>query len=399
MTRPLLLSLLLLLTLAAACKRGEPEHEDHPDAHAEEEKKGEDHGHEEDEERVHVDPSMLRDLRLTVAPVQVRPGGEGVTALGELSVNEGAYAEVGSPLPARIVALHASPGEQVKAGAALAQLQAPELGRARAELQAAAARAHAARAAATRKRTLATERVVAEREAQEAEAQAAAAEAELAAAKATLAALGADAVGGAKGSSVFTLRSPVDGLVIERRGRVGQMAEPSQTLFEVGDLSELWLTVHAFERDAVRVHPGAEARVSLAALPGKAFSAKVTRVGARVDAQSRTVPVRLELPNPDGQLKPGMSATAFIPLGEKDETLMAVPLMALQQVEGGWSVFLPTQEPGAFERRAVGRGRTLGNEVEVLSGLKAGEKVVVEGAFLLKAEAEKAAGGGESHAH
>jgi membrane fusion protein, heavy metal efflux system len=388
---------LLLLTLAA-CKRGEPEHDEHADAHAEKEE-GEAHGHDEDEGRVHVDPSMLRDLRITVAPVQVRPGGEGVTALGELSVNEGAYAEVGSPLPARILALHATPGERVKTGAPLAQLQAPELGRARSELQATAARAQAARASAARKRTLATERVVAEREAQEAEAEAAAAEAELGAARATLAALGADAAGGAKGSSVFTLRSPVDGVVIDRRGRVGQMAEPSQTLFEVGDLSELWLTVHAFERDAVRVHPGAEARVSLAALPGKAFSAKVTRVGARVDAQSRTVPVRLELPNPDGLLKPGMSATAFIPLGGKDETLMAVPLMALQQLEGGWSVFLPTDEPGAFERRAVGRGRTLGNEVEVLSGLKAGEKVVVEGAFLLKAEAEKAAGGGESHAH
>jgi len=109
--------------------------------------------------------------------------------------------------------------------------------------------------------------------------------------------------------------------------------------------------------------------------------------------------VRLEIPNPDGTLKPGMSATAFIPLGDKGETLTAVPAMALQQLAGGWCVFLPTAEEGAFERRPVGRGRTLGNEVEVLSGLKEGEKVVVEGAFLLKAEAEKAAGGGESHAH
>ena len=397
MKRTLLLSL-LVLSVGAACKRGEPEHDEHEDAHSGEEK-AEAHGHDEDEGRVHVDPSMLRDLRITVAPVQVRPGGEGVTALGELSVDERTYAEVGSPLPARIVALHASPGERVKAGAPLAELQAPALGRARAELQTAAARAQAARAAATRKRTLASERVVAERDAQEAEAAAAAAEAELTAARATLAALGAEATGGAKGSSVFTLRAPVAGTVIDRHGRVGQQAEPSQPLFQVGDLSELWLTVHAFERDAVRVHPGAEARVSLAALPGRAFNAKVTRVGARVDPQSRTVPVRLELPNADGLLKPGMSATAFIPLGEKGETLMAVPLMALQQLAGGWSVFLPTDEPGAFERRAVGRGRTLGNEVEVLSGLKAGEKVVVEGAFLLKAEAEKAAGGGEQHAH
>jgi cobalt-zinc-cadmium efflux system membrane fusion protein len=68
-------------------------------------------------------------------------------------------------------------------------------------------------------------------------------------------------------------------------------------------------------------------------------------------------------------------------------------------LEDGWAVFLPTGERGVFERREVGRGRTLGNEVEVISGLKAGEQVVVDGAFLLKSEVEKAAGGGEAHEH
>ena len=281
-------------------------------------------------------------------------------------------------------------------GAPLAQLQAPELGQARGALASAQARAQAARAAAVRKASLARERIVAPREAQEAEANAAAAEADLRAAQATLGSLGASAVGS---GGTFTLRSPVAGTVLERQGVVGQVAETTRPLFRVGDVSHLWLTVHAFERDAVRVRVGAQARVSLAAFPGKGLSAKVAWVGAHVEADSRTVPVRLELANPDGALKPGMSATAFIPLGEEGATVMAVPAAALQQLGEGWAVFLPTQEPGAFERRPVGRGRSLGGEVEILTGLTAGEKVVAEGAFLLKAEADKAAGGGEEHAH
>ncbi len=201
-----------------------------------------------------------------------------------------------------------------------------------------------------------------------------------------------------RGTAGFTLRSPVDGTVIERHAVMGQMADPSQSLFHVGDLSRLWLTVHAFERDAVRIQPGAPARITFAAIPGKDFTAKVGFIGQRVDPASRTIPVRLELDNPDGVLRPGMSASAFIPLGEREAMVTTVPAAALQRLEGGWFAFIPKGD-GTFERRQVGRGRTLAGDVEVLSGLKAGEQVVVEGAFLLKAEVEKSRGGGERHEH
>jgi cobalt-zinc-cadmium efflux system membrane fusion protein len=149
----------------------------------------------------------------------------------------------------------------------------------------------------------------------------------------------------------------------------------------------------------VRIQRGAEARVTFAAFPAQEFSAQVGYVGQRVDAASRTIPVRLELGNPEGLLRPGMSASASIPLGGSGAAITTVPAAALQRLEDGWVVFLPTNERGLFERREVGRGRTLGDEVEVLSGVKAGEQVVVEGAFLLKAEVEKSSGGGEEHEH
>ncbi|HEY0096298.1 MAG TPA: hypothetical protein VGB96_18360 [Archangium sp.] len=93
-----------------------------------------------------------------------------------------------------------------------------------------------------------------------------------------------------------------------------------------------------------------------------------------------------------------MSASAFIPIGELGALITTVPAAALQRLEDGWFAFLPKGK-GTFERREVGRGRTLGGDVEVLSGLKAGEQVVVEGAFLLKAEVEKSRGEGEEHGH
>ncbi len=350
---------------------------------------------------VHIDPEMLRDLRITTSAVETRPGGDGVAALGELAVNEDAYAEIAAPVEARVVEVLVAPGDRVSAGQPLAKLLSPELGKARAALQAARARASSAKAAAERKESLAAERIVAARDVQAAQAEALAAAAELSAARGALSALGIEGGSekGALGASGLVLRSPMSGTVIARKAVVGQMADPAVPLFRVGDLSRLWLVVHAFERDAVRIRQGTSARLSFAALPGRSFNAKVALIGAEVEAASRTVPVRLEVENEDGVLKPGMSASAFLPLGEKGETVTTIPAAALQRLENGWYVFLPTDEEGAFERREIGRGRTLGGEVEVLSGLKPGEKVVVDGAFLLKAEFDKSRGEGEHHEH
>ncbi|HEX6904215.1 MAG TPA: efflux RND transporter periplasmic adaptor subunit [Thermoanaerobaculia bacterium] len=341
-----------------------------------------------------VDPEVLRDLKLTTFPAELRPGGEGVTALGELKVDEGAYAEVGVPIPGRVVRLTASPGEYVRRGQPLAVLQSVELGQARAQRSAAQARAGLARQTVERKRGLAEERIVSRGELQRAEAAAAEAEAELRAAEAAVAALG---VGGGGGDlSGFTLLAPISGTVLERAAVQGQTADPSRTLFRIGDLSRLWLVVQAPERDALRVRVGSPAEITLAALPGQKLRGEVDWVGREVDAHSRTVPVRIVLPNQGGQLKPGMFATAFVTTGGEGERVVAVPTAALQRMDDQWVVFLPGSE-GRFEVRPVERGRDLGNEVAILSGLKPGERVVVEGAFILRAEAEKKEGGAEHH--
>jgi cobalt-zinc-cadmium efflux system membrane fusion protein len=139
------------------------------------------------------------------------------------------------------------------------------------------------------------------------------------------------------------------------------------------------------------------ARLAFPALPGEDFEGAVTLVGRQVDPESRTMPVRIDVRNGGGALRPGMSASAVLPVGAgSGRTVVSVPVAAVQRVRNEWGVFLP-RDARTFEIRRIGRGRDLGGEVEVLSGLTAGEIVVVDGAFLLKAQAEQGDAGHEDH--
>jgi cobalt-zinc-cadmium efflux system membrane fusion protein len=352
--------------------------------------------HKEDPNTVNVDEGMLRDLRITTRAVEARTGGDLATLLGELAVDPRAYAEIGTPVAARVTKLFPNAGDAVRAGQVLAELTSPELGRERAAYLSASARLALAEAALARKRGLAAEKIVPLREVQEAESSAGEARAALRASRVAIAAFGveppADDSEGATSSS-FVLRSTVTGSVIERTAVIGQMLDPATPAFRIGNLATLWLIVHAFERDAVRIRQGVSARLSFPALPGQDFDGKVSMVGRHVERASRTVPVRIEVKNRDGVLRPGMSATATLAVGDTGAAILTVPVASVQRVRNEWCVFLPKDQKH-FEIRRIGRGRDLGGEVEVLSGLRAGETVVVDGAFLLKAQAEK---GREDH--
>ena len=355
--------------------------------------------HKEAPNTVEVDEGMLRDLRITTRAVESRTGGDLVMLLGELAVDQRAYAEVGTPLAARVTRLPVGAGDAVRSGQTLAELTSPELARERAEYLSASARLKLAEAALERKRGLAAEKIAPLREVQEAESAAGEARAALRASRASIAAFGVDPPmddGDGATSPVFVLRSPVSGSVIERTAVIGQMLDPSAPAFRIGNLSTLWLTVHAFERDAVRIRQGVTARLSFPALPGQDFSGAVTMVGRHVERESRTVPVRIDVKNRDNLLRPGMSAMATLPVGESGAAILTVPVASVQRVRNEWCVFLP-KDANHFEIRRIGRGRDLGGEVEVLSGLRAGEDIVVDGAFLLKAQAEKGAGGHDEH--
>ncbi len=406
-------SILLAFALFACGgkKKDEHVHDEHKDEHGEHK---DDHGDHDDHKAqggssaIHADdhdakpgepqtvtiaPEMIRDLRVTTAKAEGRAAGERVSVLAELRVNQDTYAEVASPSAARVVRVLVKAGDEVKANQPLVELTSGDMSKARAEVSAADARVSLANKNLERKKALLAERLIPERDV--IEAQSAVAEAEAAR---TIAAGALRQFAGTEGGSGLVLRAPVAGTVIDRDVVVGQLADPSKTLFRIGDLSKLWLVAHVFERDAVRVQVGTTGIATFAALPGKTVEGKIVWIGREVETASRTVPVRLEVPNADGVLRPGMSANVSMPVGETSGQVVAVPIAAVQRVGDKWAVFTP-KGPGVFEAKPVGRGRDLGGEVEILSGLTPGTEVVVDGAFLLKAEFDKARGEGGGHDH
>lgn len=389
-----LATMLSVFFLIACAKQEETHGDEHGHADEITEEQHDEHGM---EGILKIEASMRRDLRITTQKVARHPAGDEVRVVGELTVNSERYAEIGVPMESRVDRLLAQPGQSVARGAALATLHSIRLGEARAAVHAAEARLVAARAAVGRNRTLGVGRIVPQREMDDATAALAAAESEAKAAHASLEALGAQFEHDGDASS-FDLVSPIAGVVVERSLVRGQMVGPETTAFRVADLSRLWIIAHAFERDAVRIEPGARATADLAAFPGSLFETTVTFVGQEVEASSRTIPVRLEIENPDGRLRPGMSAVVRFTLEGDGGSVLVVPSAAVQRVGDGWAVFVPKGDH-TFEIRDVGRGRDLGGEVEIVSGLTEGEEVVVDGAFLLKAEVDKKSGGGDPHDH
>ncbi len=396
MTRLVALVLAACLGLAG-CRRPAESPAPKADAQEAQPEAGDAHGN---ASEVRIEAGMLRDLRITTAKVESRRGDEQLTLLGELAVDERAYAEVGVPVASRVVRLIVGLGEAVRAEQALMELQSTTVGQARADYVTATARQSLAESALARKRELAAERIAPQREVQEAEAEAASARAAARGAASVLYAMGVgvpdERATDMARASFFTLRSPVTGTVIERRAMQGQMLEPGTAAFRIANLSTLWLTVHAFERDALRIQAGTPSRVTFSALPAQDFPGQVVLVGRQVSSESRTIDVRILVRNRDAVLRPGMSATAAVPIGISSTPILAVPVSAVQRVGEHWCVFVP-KASGVFEIRPIGRGRDLGTEVEVLSGLTADQTIVVDGAFLLKSQAEKSEAGHDDH--
>ncbi|MFN3397381.1 MAG: efflux RND transporter periplasmic adaptor subunit [Sulfurimicrobium sp.] len=193
----------------------------------------------------------------------------------------------------------------------------------------------------------------------------------------------------------LTLRSPVNGIVMEKKAIQGMRFMPGEVLYQLADLSSVWILADVFEQDIGLVQPGQSASAKLSSYPGKTFPAKVSYVYPTLNPQTRTVPVRLELANPDGLLKPGMYADVELSAPAKGKVL-TVPTSAVIY-SGKSQTVLVELAPGRFEPRPVKLGMQGNDYVEVLEGVGEGEKVVVSANFLIDSESNlKAAFSGMS---
>jgi membrane fusion protein, copper/silver efflux system len=180
------------------------------------------------------------------------------------------------------------------------------------------------------------------------------------------------------------LRSPADGVVIELAARAGMRFMPGEALFQIADLSSVWIVANVFEQDLSLVRAGQTAVVSLAAYPGRDFNGKVTFVYPTVQPETRTARIRIELSNEAGLLKPDLYGTVQIEAGD---TVAAVAIPESAVLDSGTRrVVLIERGGGAFEPREIELGARGDGYVEVVKGLSDGEQVVVDGNFLIDAE-------------
>ena len=182
----------------------------------------------------------------------------------------------------------------------------------------------------------------------------------------------------------LTLRSPVSGIVTEKKALQGMRFMPGEALYQIADLSAVWVVADVFEQDIALIKTGAQAQVRIDAYPDKRFTGKVSYVYPTLNAATRTVPVRVELANPGLLLKPGMFAQLELPVGAKGEVL-TVPVSAVID-SGTRQIVLVKLGQGRFAAREVKLGSRSENYVEVIDGVKEGEGVVVAANFLIDAE-------------
>lgn len=186
-----------------------------------------------------------------------------------------------------------------------------------------------------------------------------------------------------------TLYAPAGGVVVEKSAVEGGRVMPGMDLFRIADLSTVWVDGEVFEKDLGGVRTGQHATVTFEAYPGETFEGRVSYVYPNVSLEARTGRVRLALSNPGLRLKPGMYARIELhAAGERNA--LVVPRSAVHST-GARSLVFVRQADGALVHREVTLGRVAGSDVEILSGLAAGETVVASANFLIDAESNMGA--------
>ncbi len=371
------LSLLVgfFLLLVACSKRVEPGAEQAaPPASAHEDEAA----HEGVPSKVKLSDAVIADAKIGTAPAVREALAITLSLPGELLADPDKSARVSSPVAGRLERVDFKEGSAVKKGDVLAVVKIPELGKLRAESLAVAAKAKAARANADRLKALKEQRFAADQDVANAEAEASALEEEASGLREQLSALG-----GGSTSSSLALRAPVSGIVLSRDATIGQPVTAEQTIASIADLSELWFLGRVFEKDLGQLRTGAAADVILNAYAKDVFHGTVEYVGKQIDPGSRTVTARIRLTNRDDLLRVGLFGTARVATDERDAPVLAIPGDAVTEVAGKSVVFVRHPD-GDFELHPVTLGRNGPGRVEILTGLREGEQVVVSGVFAVK---------------
>ena len=323
--------------------------------------------------------SPLRE-RLAVAPARAEGTAEKLVLPGIVESDPAATAVVLSPVAGRVLEIKVALGDRVRRGQVLAVIDSPDLAQAFDDNDRAADALQLADKNLERQEGQVKLGTASTRDLDQARSDHSQAASEYARTQTRLRVLGApaDSKTHSRGLSVT---APVSGSVTALNIARGNMLnDPTQPLMTVADLSTVWVTALAPEKDVAQVAKGQDAEVQIGAYPDKVLHGKVLFVSDVIEADSRRNKLRIAFPNADTALKPNMFAT--VTLAGTPQTRVTVPTSALLMNNDRTTVFVAV-EPWTFERRTVETQLDEGTTVALQSGVKAGEQVVIKGGILL----------------
>jgi cobalt-zinc-cadmium efflux system membrane fusion protein len=347
-----------------------------------------------DRVEIPADSPQLSRIKVEAVKSMVVPVGM-VSAPSKIEANANHLSHVVLPVAGRIVSINAKIGESVEQGQPLITIESPDADAATSAYLQAQAAGGAAKSAATkaqsdldRSKDLYSHGAVPEKDVLNAQAVLTQAQAtirqtdavtEQARRKLTMLGLSPDNFG-----QIVTVVAPISGKVLEVTAVKGEFRNDlSASLVTIADLSTVWVSSDVPETSIRLVKVGEAMKIQLDAYPGQSLVGKVLQIGDMVDPQSRTIKVRAELPNPTGKLKPEMFGT--VQFAEQTEQKPTVPEGAVEVASGRTFVWR-TPSAGVFEKVSVVTGAQVGDRLAVLSGLAAGDSVVVDGVMLLQAK-------------
>ena len=304
--------------------------------------------------------------------------------------NANRLADITTLVRGRAMDIHVDLGQDVTAGALLATLESSELGLSQSAYLKSAARFSVSERAFTRAKSLLEEKVIGQADYQRREGEWITAQADMQEAYDRLRLLGMKEPEIRRLAQDKTIRStvsvqaPFDGRILARNIVRGEVVDATDKLFALADLTEVWVVANVPEKDVASIHKDQAVEVRVIAYPNEMFQGRITYVGDVLDASTRTLRVRVSVPNQDTRLKPEMFASVRVWSAPVADALL-VPLEAVQQ-DGGQPVVFVQTTPGQFQRRPVTLGEENAGVVRILGGLQEGEVIVTNGSFELKSE-------------
>lgn len=343
-----------------------------------------------------ADDELMKQVK--VGPVPSADVTGAIKLAGRVEADETRMARVNSPLSGRIVDLKVAEGEHVERGQVLANMHSTDLSTAQSAFLKAYTQQQLAQKAVARAKQLLDAGVIGEAELQRRDAELQQTATELASSRDQLSVLGmsAEALDHLQSSrviqSITPILSSISGRVLERKATIGQVVQAAETIFVVADLTNVWLVADVPEQSASALRLGKVVLAEIPAVPGKPVAGHLNFISAIVNPETRTVRARMDLPNREFHYKPAMLATMSLLDGAEHRRV--IPSQAIVREDNQDNVLIETA-PHRFTLRPVHLGLEFRDLRVLESGVKDGERIVLDGAFHLNNERKRRVISGE----